>query len=93
MEPTDRIRKLEEQRARINAEIQRVRSWENQAECKRDTRRKILVRAMVLDQTESGEWPAKRLTAAIDRFLEREQDRALFELLQSDTQWNRVGVR
>ena len=78
--PADRIRKLEEQRARINAEIQRVRSRENQAERKRDTRRKILVGAMVLDQVERGEGSEERLKAVMDRFLEREQDRALFEL-------------
>ena len=40
--PEDRIRQLEEQRARINAEIQRVRSRESQEERKRETRRKIL---------------------------------------------------
>ena len=35
---------------------------------------------MVLDQVERGKWPEKSLKAALDRFLEREQDRALFEL-------------
>ena len=42
-EPTDRIRQLEESRARINAEIQRVKGRAQQAERKRETRRKILV--------------------------------------------------
>jgi len=79
-ETTDRIRQLEERRARITAEIQRVKARERQAKRKRDTRRKILVGAMVLDQVERGEWPATRLQAAMDRFLEREQDRALFDL-------------
>ena len=78
--PADRLRKLEEQRARINAEIQRVRGRESQEERKRETRRKILIGAMVLDQVVRGEWPEKRLKAAMDRFLERDQDRALFAL-------------
>ena len=52
--PADRIRKLEEQRARINAEIQRVRSRESQEERKRETRRKILAGAMVLDRVRAG---------------------------------------
>ena len=78
--PADRIRKLEEQRICINAELQRVRSRESQAERKRDTRRKILAGAIVLDQVAWGEWPEKRLMAAMDRFLERDQDRALFAL-------------
>ena len=55
-------------------------SRESQEERKRETRRKILVGAMVLDQVQRGEWPEKRLKAAMDRFLEREQDRTLFEL-------------
>ncbi len=42
-EAADRIRKLEEQRARINAKIQRVKGRAQQAERKRETRRKILV--------------------------------------------------
>ena len=41
-EAADRIRKLEEQRARINAEIQRVKGRAQQAERKRETRRNIL---------------------------------------------------
>ena len=79
-EPTDRIRQLEESRARINAKIQRVKGRAQQAERKRETRRKILVGSMVLGLVERGEWPEERLKAALDRFLEREQDRALFEL-------------
>ncbi len=79
-EPTDRIRQLEESRARINAEIQRVKGRAQQAERKRETRRKILVGSMVLDLVERGEWLEERLKAALERFLEREQDRALFGL-------------
>ena len=79
-EPTDRIRQLEESRARINAEIQRVKGRAQQAERKRETRRKILVGSMVLGLVKRGEWPEERLKAALDRFLERELDRALFEL-------------
>ena len=78
--PEDRIRNLEEQRARINAEIQRVRSRESQEERKRETRRKILAGAMVLDRVARGELAEKLFKADMDRFLEREQDRALFDL-------------
>ena len=78
--PADRLRKLEEQRARINAEIQRVRSRESQEERKRETRRKILAGAMVLDRVARKELSEKLFKADMDRFLEREQDRALFDL-------------
>ena len=52
--PADRIRQLEEQRARINAEIQRVRSRESQEERKRDTRHLILMGAMLRDRVSPG---------------------------------------
>ena len=78
--PADRIRQLEEQRARITAKIQRVRSRESQEERKRETRRKILAGAMVLDRVTRKELPEKLFKADMDRFLERDQDRALFDL-------------
>ena len=78
--PEDRIRQLEEQRARINAEIQRVRSRESQEERKRETRRRILAGAMVLDRVARKELAEKLFKADMDRFLERDQDRALFGL-------------
>ena len=78
--PADRLRKLEEQRARINAEIQRVRSRESQEERKRETRRKILAGAMVLDRVARKELSEKLFKADMDRFLERDQDRILFDL-------------
>ena len=78
--PADRIRQLEERRARINAEIQRVRSRESQEERKRETRRKILAGAMVLDRVKRKDLSEKLFKADMDRFLERDQDRALFGL-------------
>ena len=78
--PQERMRKLEEQRARINAAIQRVKARERQAVRKRDTRRKILAGAMVLDRLARGELSEKLFLGDMDRFLERDQDRALFDL-------------
>ena len=78
--PQDRMRKLEEQRARINAAIQRVKAREHQAERKRETRRKILAGAMVLDRVARGAVAEKLFLDDMDRFLERAQDRALFDL-------------
>ena len=77
---TDRLKKLEEQRARINAEIQRVRAREQQQARKDDTRRKILVGSMLLQLVEDGEWPEDKLRARLDTYLVRVDDRALFEL-------------
>ena len=47
---------------------------------KRDTRRKILLGAMVLDRVARGEMAETVVKADMDRFLERDQERALFDL-------------
>ena len=78
--PADKIRKLKEQRARINAEIQRVKGRESLEERKRETRRKILAGAMVLDRVARKDLSEKLFKADMDRFLDRDQDRALFGL-------------
>jgi len=77
---TDRLKKLEEQRARINAEIQRVRAREQQQTRKDDTRRKILAGSMLLQLVEDGEWPKDKLQTRLDAYLTRDDDRALFDL-------------
>ncbi|RDU13709.1 mobilization protein, partial [Citrobacter freundii] len=42
--------------------------------------RKVLVGAMILATLNSSEWPEDRLMAALDAYLERDHDRALFGL-------------
>lgn len=76
----DRLKRLEEKRAQINAEIQRVRAREQKEERKRDTRRKVLVGAMILGKVDSGDWPEDRLMTAMDDYLDRDHDRELFGL-------------
>jgi hypothetical protein len=61
MKNADRIAKLEKQKAKINAEIQRVKASEQKELRKKDTRRKVLVGAMVLGMVESGQWRLFRL--------------------------------
>ena len=79
-EPTERLRKLEEAQARIAAEIQRVKGRAAQEARKRDTHRKILAGALLLDQVQRGEWPEARFLAAMDKFLDKDRDRAVFDL-------------
>ena len=57
-----------------------MRGRESLEERKRETRRKILAGAMMLDRVARGELSEKLFKADMDRFLDREQDRALFEL-------------
>jgi len=80
----DRLKRLEEQRARINAEIQRVRAREQQQTRKDDTRRKILAGSMLLQLVEDGEWPEDKLRTRLDAYLTRDDDRKLFDLPARD---------
>lgn len=71
----DKLAKLEEQRARINAEIQRVRAREQQQERRDDTRRKIIVGAMLTGMIEAGklgQFNEVWLRAELDKQLDRD---------------------
>jgi large subunit ribosomal protein L7/L12 len=77
---SDRLKKLEERRNKIAAEIARVKAREATQIRKSDTRRKVLLGALVLAMVEKGEWPQEKVDSALARFLTRPQDRALFHL-------------
>ncbi len=76
----EKLAKLEEQRARINAEIQRVRAREQQQVRKDETRRKVLIGAMLLGKAHTDSELKARLVRELDDYLERPHDRALFGL-------------
>lgn len=76
----DRLKKLEERRAKIAAEIARVKTREAAQNRKEDTRRKVLLGALILSMVEKGEWPKGKVDSALARFLTRPQDRSLFNL-------------
>lgn len=77
----DKLQKLEAKKAKIVAEIQRIRGREAAAERKADTRRKIILGGLVWAMVERGESVDKNaLLTALDRSLGRPQDRTLFNL-------------
>lgn len=61
-------------------QIQQIKAREQQQERKRDTRRKILIGAAVLERVQSGRWLEERLLTMMDEYLMREIDRQLFGL-------------
>lgn len=77
----EKLQKLEQRRAKIAAEIQKIRARETAQTRKVDTRRKIIVGAMILGMVERGEgMPKNAFLTALDKHLLRDQDRILFDL-------------
>ena len=76
---------LDARRANLNARTRRVRSRFSARERKTDTRRKILVGAMVLKRVDQDPESRKLLLWDLDEFLEHPRDRELFDLPQKET--------
>jgi hypothetical protein len=85
---TDRIETLEQRLRQLKARHQqseaRRRSFESRRERREDTRRKILVGAIVLAKAEQGVLEDAVLRGWLDKALTRQDDRALFELANVD---------
>ena len=79
---TDRIAQLEEKLRQLKERQQAVearqRTLESRRKRKDDTRRKILVGAIVLAKVEQGELDAGLLRGWLDQSLNRDDDRRLF---------------
>ena len=70
------LRKQEELKAQIRKEKNKL----DQAERKKDTRRKILLGALMMDMMKKGELDEKKILKRLDGFLSRNTDRQLFDL-------------
>jgi len=70
--------KLRQLKAREQAAEARRRLLESRRKRKDDTRRKILVGAIVLAKVEQGEFPEARLRSWLEAALQRPDDRELF---------------
>jgi hypothetical protein len=80
----ERIESLEERVRQLKARQQRIearwRSIESRRARRDDTRRKILVGAIVLAKVEQGVLAESVLRGWLEGALERDEDRALFDL-------------
>ena len=72
--------KLKQEKAKKQHIEARKRTMESKKKRSEDTRRKILVGAVILARVERGEWPQEKLLAMLDAVLTRADDRALFDL-------------
>ena len=78
--PDERIAELEKRKEEIANRIERLRSVESTKERKRDTRRKILAGACVLDRAAKDQVLERHLKEILDAFLTKPKDRELFDL-------------
>ena len=76
----DLERRLKQAKALKQQQIARERAVEKRRQRSEDTRRKILVGAVILAKVERGEWPQERLCELLDKALTRADDLALFGL-------------
>jgi len=74
-----KLEQLKARRQRIDARLQYLVSKQAR---RADTRRKILVGAIILAKVERGDMDEKALRAMLDKALTRADDRALFGLPQ-----------
>lgn len=73
----EKLKQEQEKKAKIEAKKRAAESKKTRAD---DTRKKVLVGAVILARVERGEWPADKLMATMDKALTRADDRALFGL-------------
>lgn len=84
---TSRIDKIEEQIKRLDAERKRIIAREKQEERKKETRRNIIVGAIVRKNVQDGEWPEDKFMNMLDNKITRGHDRKLFGLsVKNDAQ-------
>jgi hypothetical protein len=74
------LERLQEQQAKIKAEKKRIMARLNQEERKKDTRKKNLIGAAVMNLVKQGKMETQKLNAMMDGFLTQERDRSLFGL-------------
>ncbi len=70
-----RVDELLKKREEINARIQKERNKHSQQKRKEDTRRKILLGALMMNMMKSGELNEKKILKKLDGFLTRDIDR------------------
>ena len=76
----DQIKALEDKRRKLDAQIALLHAAGRAEARKRDTRRKILAGAVVLNQADENEAAKTRLWKLLDQALVKDRDRELFNL-------------
>ena len=80
MNTNPKLKKLQQKKDQIDARIKLIEAREKAKAKKEDTRRKILIGAMIMEQMEKSEEARKKILVNLNGFLTRPLDRGLFGL-------------
>ena len=75
---SSKLEQLLKKQEELKAQIRKEKNKLSQAERKLDTRRKILLGALMMDMMKKGELDEKKIMKRLDSFLSRDTDRKLF---------------
>jgi hypothetical protein len=81
MKAIDTLTRLKQKKELLDSRIQKLEAAQKTKERKSDTRRKILVGAHYLEKATQEKAFEEELKNAMDKFLVRDSDRALFNLV------------
>ena len=93
MNTNPKLKKLIQKKDQIDARIKLIESREKAKAKKEDTRRKILIGAMVMEQMEKSDESKKKILASLNGFLTRPLDRKLFNLDASQSSHKRESTK
>ncbi len=75
-----KLDELLKRREQLNAQIQKIRTKEANQKRKEDTRRKVLLGALMMEMMEKGEIDSQKIRKKLSSFVTRDIDRKLFDL-------------
>lgn len=77
---SSKLEQLKQQQAQLAERIKRETQKQKERERKDDTRRKILIGAMILDGMKNSAEYEQKILKNLDQYLTQEKDRKLFKL-------------
>ena len=80
MTDKNKIDKIQQRIEELKSQLRQEKAKENTRQRKIDTRKKILLGAMLMHWVENGEFKSADLLEGLDKFLTRDSDRVLFGL-------------
>ncbi len=92
MADKNKIDKIQQQIQALKEQLKKEKSKENARQRKIDTRKKILLGAMLIHWVDTGKFNEADLLEGLDKFLVRNIDRALFDLPQISDSTNTIKI-